>query len=74
MTAGHGLWFVLPVRRGKGLTFHFTLNPMCVQQNSKHAFNTNDAQLAYCSVHILQTFTVQKHHMRHVSIKLYIYK
>ena len=21
MTAGHGLWFVLPVRRGKGLTF-----------------------------------------------------
>ena len=21
MTAGHGLWFVLPVRRDKGLTF-----------------------------------------------------
>ena len=23
MTAGHGLCFVLPVRRGKGLTFQF---------------------------------------------------
>ena len=23
MTAGHGLWFVLPVLRGKGLTFQF---------------------------------------------------
>ena len=23
MTAGHGLWFVLPVHRGKGLTFQF---------------------------------------------------
>ena len=23
MTAGHGLWFVLPVRRCKGLTFQF---------------------------------------------------
>ena len=23
MTTGHGLWFVLPVRRGKGLTIQF---------------------------------------------------